>query len=233
MTALLACALLATSANEDKVWEAIPTDDVWVYPHAADPENDPFLRVWGAEDRAVAPSPDAISSYSYSFLRWDTKNLPKGQLVEATLTVWSIQNPGWNVDIINATPLQARGIPAGWDQKTWSYQDGTANVVPDGSDKAVFGTTPKFERLPADKEVALSLDLLKGPADFRAYLKGQTTHHLALALTSALNVETYGMKAILKVHSREAAENLRPKLRLVFREATPVPAREEASGRSR
>ncbi len=37
--------------------ELTPTDDIWVYPHASDPEKDGYLRCWGVDGQAVAPDP--------------------------------------------------------------------------------------------------------------------------------------------------------------------------------
>src|SRR5207253_2298946 len=43
-----------------------PTDDIWVYAHAEDPQKDEFLRAWGAGGHSIGLPGDDPNSSSWS-----------------------------------------------------------------------------------------------------------------------------------------------------------------------
>src|SRR5215475_5485714 len=94
-------ALLATLAMglAPQTIELTPTDDIWVYSHADDPQKDEYLRCWGADGMAVAPTGEELEEFSYSYLKFNLNKLPKEvKLKEATLILWHIPDPGWGLD---------------------------------------------------------------------------------------------------------------------------------------
>jgi hypothetical protein len=209
---LLATALLTISVATTV--ELAPTDDVWVYPHASDPGKDPFMRVWGGNDLAVSPSPDEMDSYSYGYLKFDLSSLNKGQkLTAAELVLKHAADPGFSQQDADNRPIQARALLGTFEEKTWQYENAT-KVAPDKSDTAVYGSATGTV-ISNGQPFTLTIDLLKGPAKFAERLETGST--LALALTSTIDPQVGGMRAVYKVYSKDAEnESNRPKLRLTF-----------------
>ncbi|CAN5377848.1 hypothetical protein BH11ARM2_BH11ARM2_02960 [soil metagenome] len=187
-----------------------PHDDVWVYPHASDPAGDAFLRVWGTQGDAVAPDPASAGDFSYGYLRFDLPAPAEGRkLAEARLELTQEKNPPYTLDLAKSAPLQARPLIGDFEEKTWSYGD-SAKVYPsptiygDGSPAAIE----------ADKPLPIVIDLLKGPADFRAASgKGGWVD---IALTSPMDVAS-GNRTVYRIFSKEAeTEIYRPRLVLRY-----------------
>jgi len=200
MLALILAAHLSVAEPQTVTLE--PTDDIWVYPHASDPSKDPFLRVWGAEGKSVAPAAEELEEFSYSYLKFNFKALPKGKIEEAKLILTSIADPGYTADYAKDNPIEARSLRADFAEKTWEY-DIARTLGPGSGGKAVYGTGYP-EKWPTGKPFPITLDLLKGPADFRADVEKARGEDFAIALTSTDDVATMGNTAVYKVYSKDA-----------------------------
>jgi hypothetical protein len=195
-----------------------PTDDIWVYPHASDPEKDGYLRCWGAEGQAVAPDPDEGEEFSYSYLKFDLGKLPKSfQLKSAKLVLWHVADPGWDISVSKENPVQVRGVGAAFAEKNWEY-DISKTLYPEKTKEAVFGSlsSPKPE---AGKPIMFEVDLMKGPGDFAKFLKvaaEKPDRMLGVALTSTINPSEFGQKSVYKFYSKDWEKaDLRPALKLL------------------
>jgi hypothetical protein len=208
LTTLAALALLAPSAQ---AVELTPTDDVWVYPHASDMK-DAYLRVWGAGGLSVAPNALEASVFSYSYLRFETKDVPTGKVVEAKLTLWHVADPAFSAEASKAAPMEARPVAGKFSEKTWNYDDGVAKG-PAAGKEAVFGNAA-LSGWPAGAPFKFEIDLLSGKGGFDAYLQSaRADGAFGLALTSAMDAEN---RAVYKVYSKDAEAKYRPMLRLVL-----------------
>lgn len=213
---LLAFLLLSSTAATQKV-ELVPTDDLWIYPHASDAAHDPNLRIWGSEGHAAPADASEAEELSMAYLKWDLSSLPADKkLTSAVLVVTNIANPGYTADQAKAAPLQARPLASDFTEKTWDYEK-LGKLLPPKESKDVFGAGFPASFL-ADKPVTIEIDLLKGPNDFRKYLdSARGSKSLALALTSGLDMASLGRTAAYKIYSRDAENaTLRPRLVLGF-----------------
>lgn len=217
----MASSLAAPSPARLATITLVPTDDVWVYAHASDPGGDLFLRIWGAEGKAAPANADEAGDLSMGYLKWNLDALPAlSHLKSAKLVVYNIANPGFSVEQAKATPLQARLIDSSFTEKTWTFE-GVSKLLPKTTPEAVLGTGFP-ESIPKDSPVEISLDLLKGPADFKKAIGealASPSHSLGLAVTSVIDMATLGNAGVFKIYSRNAElEKNRPKLVLEFTE---------------
>lgn len=192
--------------------ELFPTDDVWVYPRAADQDSDEYLRIWGVGDASVASDAVGSEDLGYAFLKFALTDLPKGKTLKgATLVLTHIPEPAFTVDAAAAHPIEARPMPSGFTEKTWDYAQ-LSKFMPDAGKSAAFGKDGpgKFETA---KEFTITIDLLKGPGNFAKYLEAaQIAGPLAIALTSTISPDD----GIYKVYSKDGPKEFRPFLRLTF-----------------
>ncbi len=216
MFALLAASVMLRA--EPQTFSLEPSDDIWVYPHASDPSKDPFLRVWGAEGKAVAPSPEESEEFSYSYLKFNLASLPKGKfkVLEAKLTVTQISDPGYTKDYIKDNPLEVRPLRPDFAEKNWEY-DIVRTLNPDKDPKAPYGSASP-SNWPTGKPFPIEIDLLKGPKAFGLDLLSAsegTDRVFAVALTSTNDVQTMGSTAVYKLYSKDAdKKEYHPVLRL-------------------
>jgi hypothetical protein len=209
-------ALLALSAPPISLE---PTQDLWVYPHASDPAKDAYLRVWGTGGKAAPADIGEAEDFSLSYLKWSLTTVPAGKrLKSAKLVLTNVADPGFTLDQAKEAPVEARAVGTGFEEKTWNY-DFVSKLLPKGDKDAVFGVgAPEF--LPAGKPIEFSIDLLKGPGDFRKALDAALatpTKEIALALTSPIDMSVLGRAAIYKVYSKDAEnKDVHPKLVLEF-----------------
>jgi len=216
LTVLIAAMSVGLAAPQ--TIELTPTDDIWVYPHASDPEKDGYLRCWGVDGQAVAPDSNENDEFSYSYLKFDLAKLPKGAKVkEAKLVVWHVPDPAWSLDVAKTCPLEIRGIKPDFAEKNWEF-DISKSLYPDKKKEAVFGSFFP-EKMTAGQPTKFEVDLLKGPGGFAKFLKEASDapdRNLGLALTSAINPSELGQRAVYKFYSKdwEKAE-VRPKLTIV------------------
>lgn len=195
-----------------------PTDDIWVYPHASDPQRDEFLRVWGAEGKSVAGASDAVESFGYSYLQFDVSSVkPDATLKSAKLYLWHVADPAWTKEDLKATPIEVRAVASGFSEKTWAYESGIQSYPPKAGAEGLFGVTVLEGAMAQGKPVCLVVDLLGPKSSFATYLRKASAGggKLALALTSAIDPsENRGM--VFKLHSKEGPEATRPQLLLAF-----------------
>ena len=83
---MLACLVLAAAIAAKPVLRPdaqtlVPTDDVWVYPHAGDPAHDSFLRVWGADGKAAPKDAGELEQFSFGLLQFDASKLQVRRLL--------------------------------------------------------------------------------------------------------------------------------------------------------
>jgi hypothetical protein len=210
-------ALLFASLLGPQNFEKVPTDDVWVYPHASDPQKDAYLRVWGAGGKAVPGKDDSLEDFSYSYLKFDIGDIPgEATLKEAKLILTAVADPGWTASDLKGTPLEARLCGNAFTEKDWSYDSLAAKLGPKDGKEAVFGlaTCGPIEK---GKEPVLTIDLMQGPAKFADALKdAKTAKSIALALTTSLDPSVVGRTAIYKTYSKDAPDKFRPILKLKF-----------------
>lgn len=189
-----------------------PTDDIWVYPHASDPQKDGYLRVWGVEDQPVASDPGASDEFSYSYLKFDLAKLPKdAKVTAAVLVVFHTPDPTWPLDAAKKAPLQVRSMSGSFDEKSWDYGK-VKTVNPTLGKESIFGTGAP-EKLVDGQPSKFEVDLLKGPNDFRKALGAGGS--LQLALTSAINPAEIGNRAVYKFFSKDWEKaDVRPLLKI-------------------
>lgn len=209
--------LTMASINQSNALYLTPTDDVWVYQHAGDPQKDEFLRAWGSEGRAVANSSDDPLSFSYSLLRWDLSSFRKDAKVEkAELVLTIAPEPGFTAANAKDTPVQIRAAKGAFNEQEWNL--GNADRFAPGSDELeVLGWSAPDVVAP---EAKIVIDLLRGPGDFKQVFRNAQKSNrpfLALALTSAMDPQQLSTKGIYKVYSKDAKEpSFRPVLKLTL-----------------
>lgn len=199
MTALLALALGATL-------RLTPTDDLWIYPHAGDPQKDPYLRVWGDGERAVSKDAEEASRLSYSFLSFDVSTVPvDGRLKTACLVLTHMADPKFSEALAKSNPIEARTISNGFSEKTWTYAS-LPKFTPGLSKDSIFGTGEIRSWPETGKEFKIELNLLAGAGKFADVLaeSRRTNKPLAMALTSKIAVTaTEGIQTMYKFYSKD------------------------------
>ena len=191
--------------------EFVPTDDVWVYPHASDPQKDGYLRVWGVDGQAVATDPAQAEEFSYSYLKFDLAKLPADAKVKsAILTLTHTLDPTWQASDAKAAPLEARLLKGDFAEKSWDFGL-SKTVFPVSGKDAVLGSFAPT-KVDAGQPIKFEIDLLKGPAKFVP-----TNAKLTIALTSSLDPSAIGNRAVYKFYSKDYDKvEYRPKLTIVI-----------------
>lgn len=216
MTSLLLAAVLLR--QDAPVYVLVPSDDLWVYPHATEPDKDPYLRVWGTDDGAVAEKGDAHDSYSYSYLKFDLKPMTtvSRNLVGAKLVLTHVADPAYTPELSQGSPLEVRSLNPGFAEKDWRYED-VNKLAPSRDPKTIFGRATLGAEPKKGVEVQFEIDLMKGPGDFaKAYFEAVAQDKpFALALTSSLDPSAGGSRAVYKFFSKDHPDEAkRPKLKL-------------------
>lgn len=198
MIAALAVSILAST------WSNPPSADVWVYPHASDPGSEQFMRVWGDGVLAIDKAEAMDGTFSYGFLQW--KDLPKGKLKKATLTVYAVFNDALTEEIVKKAPLEAYSLKGTFDEKNFRF--GGTEVMP---------TNTLFGKAVPEKDGdywKLTIDLLSDPksgfAD--AFAKAQESGTLGMTLGSSIS-PAESRSFLYKVATKELKEK-QPKLTL-------------------
>lgn len=209
MLAAIAAITLGLSAQ---TLELTPSDDVWVYPHASDPQKDGYLRVWGAGGVAVASDPAQADEYSYSYLKFNLEKLPRTAVLKSvTLTLMHTPDPTWQASDSKASPLEARTLGKDFTEKAWEYGQGKT-IFPGGKKEDVFGSFAPA-KLDAGQPVKFELDLLKGPNKLLLSAGGT----FSVALTSTLDPSVIGNRAVYKFYSKDYDKvEYRPKLTISY-----------------
>ena len=212
LTALAALAL-AVSPSRIATVEIYPTDDVWAYPHAADPDRDAYLRVWGSEGVSVAASAADSESFGYSFLRFDASGLPAKAIKGATLVLTHVPKPAYTLEAAKAHPLEARPVNPDFSEKKWSYGE-LSRFMPPAGKESIFGTGyPKA--VSEDKDFVFEVDLMQGPNSFAKALEAAKGGAFAVALTTTLSPDEES-RSVFKVYSKDGPKESRPVLKLVY-----------------
>lgn len=189
-------------------WTATPASDVWVYPHSSDPGGEEYMRVWGDGEKAIDSIVPPADSFSYGYMQFDLKDLPKGELKAAKLTVWNVANEELKDDVLTAAPLEVFGLKGTFVEKTFSFLDAKCQPVAPSLGKA------KSEK--GADGIKLEFDLLDAKGEFAKLVEAsRSAGSLGLALASKISPEdSRGM--IYKVNTKEGPEKLRPSLSLTF-----------------
>ncbi len=207
--------VIAWIASTARVFSLTPTDDVWVYPHASEPERDAYLRVWGSDGLSVAKAGASPQNFSYGYLKFDVSNLPAGTLQKATLVLTHVADPAWTPEIMKQYPLEARRLSPKFGENTWTYAD-SSTIFPGSGKESIYGLASRADRQD-QKDFALSIELGDETSAFGRDLKkaiGGAEKQIAIALTSAMDPEVLGMKCVYKVYSKEGPKSFRPILKL-------------------
>lgn len=209
MLAAIAALTLGLTAQ---TLEITPTDDIWVYPHASDPQKDGYLRVWGTGGLAVASDPTQADEYSYSYLRFDFAKLPKeAKISGVVLTLMHTPDPTWQASDSKASPLEARVLAKSFTEKSWDYSQGKT-IFPGSKKEDVLGSFAPAKIDPG-QPIKFELDLLKGPSK----MVMSTGQEVRIALTSTLDPSTVGNRAVYKFYSKDYDKaEYRPKLTITF-----------------
>ncbi|MBS1721014.1 MAG: hypothetical protein JST35_11255 [Armatimonadetes bacterium] len=211
-------ALLALTASEPTTITLNPTADVWAYGHASDPTKDPFLRVWGDGEVALAPTLGEVESFSYSYLKFEWKAAPAGKLESAELVVQNVANPPFDVEASKAAPLQARPWRSDWQEKGFDYGYTTKNG-PTMKDKGLYGEGSATEITP-EKPVVIRINLLAKDSPFAADFAA-APKVMSMVLTSKMSPQEGGARTVYKLFSNDnGKDELRPKLILKFAAAS-------------
>ena len=197
-----------------------PTDDIWVYANAQDPQKDENLRAWGANGRAIPIPGDDPQAYSWSLLKWDLSGFPDKDLLEAQLILTAAPEAGFSAKDAADAPLEARGVKGNFSESNWNNAN-AQNFLPTGTENDFFGFSSPTNVDPAGFKIVI--DLLHGPANFRDYfaksMKKDKT--IAIAITSRIDPSKLGREGIYKVYSKDTGDPMmKPQLRLVFDETT-------------
>jgi hypothetical protein len=194
-----------------------PTDDIWVYANASDPNKDEFLRAWGANGRAMPIPGDDPQAYSWSLLKWDLSGYSdKTKIVAAELILTAAPDAGYSAKDAAASPLEVRAVKPDFTESTWDY--GLAEKYePTGSEGQIFGSIAPANV--SSSPFKITIDLMKGPENFSAYFEDALKKHkpLALAVTSSIDPGKLGRESIYKFYSKDAADvHVHPVLRIVL-----------------
>ena len=199
-----------------------PTDDIWVYANAEDPQTDEFLRAWGSNDRAIPTPGDDPQASSWSLLKWDLSGFPKdARIAGAYLILTAAPDPGYTLKDAKDSPIEARPVDSGFSESTWSYQD-AEHYMPIGGEPMVFGFTSPTDI--STNGFKLTIDLLAGPANFKGYFdkamqKGKV---IAIAVTSKIDPSKLGRESIYKFYSKDTGDPTnRPVLRIILDTSKP------------
>jgi hypothetical protein len=193
-----------------------PTDDIWVYPHASDPQKDPFLRVWGAEGKAVPGKDEDGAAFSVSYLKFQLKDFPAGaRLTGATLTLTHAAGAAYEEKTARENPVEVRWLSGDFAEKGWSY-DMFDKLRPSDDKNAVLGAAFP-EKWPKELDFTITIDLAKNAKAWEeAWKSAQAAGVLRLALSSTIDPSVEGRSAIYKFYSKDGKEGTKPTLKLSF-----------------
>src|SRR5579885_1128491 len=194
-----------------------PTDDIWVYANATDPQKDEYLRAWGKDGRAIPLPGDDPQAYSWSILKWDLSGFgDKTKIVDAQLILTQVADAGYTAKDAAAAPLEVRGVKSDFSESGWNYADAD-RYAPQGAEGEFYGQAAPA--VVSSQPFKITIDLMNGPDNFRSYFddamkKGKV---IALAIASRIDPSKLGREAIYKVYSKDAADpTVRPALRFVL-----------------
>ncbi len=208
---------LSVAAFAVQTFTLTPSDDLWIYPHAADPAGDSFIRVWGIGGKAAPSMAADAEDFSMGYLQWTLVGTPVGgKLKEARLLLTHVAKPGYTLEQAKSMPLEARPLPSGFTEPGWKPELLEQFLPKPGNDVYGSGAPDTLQ----GETLTITIDLLKGKAGFAdAISKAQADpkKEFAMALTSSMDMTELGRTGIYKIYTKEDRdEKLRPKLVLVF-----------------
>jgi len=192
----------------------IPTDDVWVYPHASDQIGSEYLRSWGGEGRAVIPGGEQTGAYSFSGLKFSVKDIPVGYVAKkAVLLLTHDAVATFDEDQSKAAPLEVRPLSAEFDEASWEFSL-ASKVFPPANDDQILG---KASVKPSSdgKPFVIEINLLSEKSKFSDMLTKAIASPgkvFAVALTTRMDPQETGESTMYKYYSRSAKEEWRPRL---------------------
>lgn len=203
----------------NQTMEIVPTDDIWVYPHAADQTSDEYIRCWGSNGIAVTEPSIGGSGASWTAMKFDISKTPAdAEIASAYLVLWVPGDAGYSSEDAKKLPIQIRPLKPEFEEEGYSFAQ-AKSIMPSIDDKVIFGTGSPV--IPGSGEpFSFKTDLLKGPNSFaKAWKEARSTSRkeIAFALTSTMDPEQAGEGGIYKFYSRSAEEKYRPKLVIEFR----------------
>ncbi len=199
-----------------------PTDDIWVYANAQDPQKDEYLRAWGSNGHAIPLPGEDPQAASWSLLKWDLSGYgPDTKIVDAQLVLNAAPDAGYTVKDAADAPLEARPVKSTFTEGKWDYAQ-AVEFIPTGSESNTFGETSPTKIDSGGFKIVI--DLMHGPADFTDYFTKAMKKDkvIAIAITSRIDPSKVGREGIYKVFSKDAGDPMmRPALRLVVDTSKP------------
>lgn len=187
-----------------------PSDDVWVYAHAASQDEDPFLRVWGNADYSVGTPSAGSFDFSFSLLRFQAKT--SGPIKKLVLTLYHVADPAWEVEDAKKAPPELRLAPEGFRESSWKFSE-AAKYVPGAEDKDILAKGVVGERV-EEKPIKFTFTI-SDPVKAEQFFQSLHGRGLNFAITTRMNPEGMGEGRTYKFYSRNADEDkkeLRPTL---------------------
>lgn len=190
-------------------WTATPSADVWVYPNSSSPGGEPYLRAWGDGSKAVDATIPPGEAFSYSFIQFSLKDMPKGELKSAKLVLWNIKNDALTDDVIKAAPLEVHGLKGTFAEDTFNFEQTTC-----GPTDTLFGISKAVER--SDAGIKYEFDLMDAKGEFKKALDAARANGtIGLALATKLSPAD-DRTFLYKVVSKEGTKAQWPTLSLEF-----------------
>jgi len=207
MVAWLIAALAAETISIE------PSDDIWVYPHASDQVNDPYLRVWGADGKSLAGDAMEANSFSYSYLRFAIPKSAQGKrIISAKLVMSHVAQPAWDERFGTTYPLEVRAVGAFPSEGKWRYDSDLPNFMPKAGDEGLF--VKQGIKTGSGKDgTKIEIEFGKGALRLNELAK---SGNIDFALASTLNPAEIGDRIVYKFYSRSAEAANRPKLVLTI-----------------
>lgn len=219
ISALLALSTLAAQSSEQlaEQVELIPNGNAWVYPHAADPTSDEWLRFWGNAGNSVDEPDFGNLSLSYSLIQFDVSSLESTDITTAFLHLWQDAPFTFIEEESRQRPVEVRFVPGYFNEQSYTFND-AINYVPARGPESLIATG--YGRVPHDQvpyEIVIDLTAAggEGEVDFREIVREAKEGNglILLALTSTMDPQEVAEGAIYKVFSRHTPKvEYRPRL---------------------
>jgi hypothetical protein len=189
-----------------------PSDDLWVYPHASDQVNDPFLRVWGAEGKSLADDMMEANAFSYAYLRFPITRPSTGKSIKtAKLVLTMTPHASWGESLGKTYPLEVRMVSKFPEEGTWRYDSDLPKFMPQAGETGLVGKVqPSLKR---EGDIVVEIELKVGSEKLKAATESGSIN---LALVSSIDPAAIGERIVYKFYSRSAESGKRPKLVVTF-----------------
>jgi hypothetical protein len=163
------------------------------------------MRVWGDGSKPIDATIPPSDAYSYGYIAFELKDLPKGKLKSAELTVWNAPNDGLTEEAIKTNPLEVFALKGDFKEASFMFDGATCGPV-----DPAFGPS-KFV-MKNDTGIQLSVNLLTKEGAFEKALEAaRASGTLFVALGSKISpAESRSM--IYKIATKESPEKMRPVL---------------------